>query len=53
MDEIDEVFRADELRKAALQLAIAYRATVETAISPQDTVSIAEVFYPFLKGDNK
>jgi hypothetical protein len=53
MDEIDEAMREDDQRKTALQLAIAYRATVDTPISPQDTVSIAEVFYPFLKGETK
>lgn len=53
MDEIDEVFRDDTLRKDALQLAIAYRATAEAPLSPQDTVSIAEVFFPFLKGETK
>lgn len=53
MDEIDEAFREDEWRRTALQLAITYRSTVDISISPQDTVSIAEVFYPFLKGETK
>lgn len=53
MDEIDEVFRDDTLRKDALQLAIAYRTVTDIPMSPQDTVSIAEVFFPFLKGETK
>lgn len=53
MDEIDQAFREDDQRKNALQLAISYRAIVDSPLSPQDVVGIAEIFYPFLKGETK
>jgi hypothetical protein len=53
MDEIEKMFRDDELRENALKQAIVRLSLVEGASSPQDVVNVAQIFYDFLKGETK
>lgn len=53
MDEIDEVFREDELRSEALEKAIIHCSRLSGPFTPNDIVSIANTFYQFLKGETK
>lgn len=53
MEEIDELLRDDCLRAEALSQAITRCHNLPIELGPRDVVSVANIFYQFLKGETK